>query len=90
MSNCRDWGAWHDHMPGPGSTPTLRVTGTREVATAGYSAEPREHEPQGITPKDLLLDLVLHEPYGDVSAEVLADVPASYSEETSIETALCP
>ena len=85
MLNCRDWNAWHDHMPGPGSTPTLHVTGTYEFATAGYSAEPRKHEPQGFNPKDLLLDLVVHEPYGDISAEILTDVPASYSEETSME-----
>ena len=85
MSNCRDWNAWHDHMPGPGSTPTLHVTGTCEFATAGNSAESRKYEPQGINPKDLLLDLGLHEPYGDTSAEVLSDVSADFSEETSLE-----
>ena len=85
MPNCRDWNAWHDHMPGPGYTPTLHVTGTCEFATAGYSAEPRKHEPQGITLNDLLLHLVVHEPCGDISAEVLADVPVSFSEETSME-----
>ena len=84
MPNCRDWYAWHDHMPGPGSTPTLHVTGTCTFNTAGYSAELRRIR-QGINPKDLLLELVVHEPSGDVAAEVLTDVPVSYIEETSME-----
>jgi len=71
-------------MPGPGSTPTLHVTGTCTFNTAGYSAELRRIR-QGINPKDLLLELVVHEPSGDVAAEVLTDVPVRYSEETSTE-----
>ena len=57
MPNCRDWYAWHDHMPGPGSTPTLHVTGTCTFDTTGYSVELQKHEPQGINPKDLLTDV---------------------------------
>lgn len=85
MPNCRDWYAWHDHMPGPGSTPTLHVTGTCTFNTAGYSAELKPAARQGINPKDYLMKLVVHGPSGDVVAEVLTDVAIEYSEETSME-----
>lgn len=85
MPNCRDWYAWHDHMPGPGSTPTLHVTGTCTFNTTGYSAELKKHEPQGINPKDLLLDLVVHEPSGGIAGQAFTDVPVRYDEETTME-----
>src|ERR671921_935687 len=58
--NCSDWYAWHDHEP-PGPA-TLRVTGKCEFRTTGYKVKLKRREPQGINPKDLLLDLIVEEP----------------------------
>jgi hypothetical protein len=79
---CRDWLAIHDHQP-PGPS-VLRVTGTCQFRTSGYTVELRRHEPQGINPSDLLLDRVVHAPTGAVE-EVLTDVEVSYSEETDFD-----
>jgi hypothetical protein len=84
MPDCRDWYAWHDHMPG--SAPTLYVTGTCTFNTSGYSAELKKSEPQGTNEKDLLMELVVHEPSpGDPVMEVITDVPVRYSEDTDVE-----
>jgi hypothetical protein len=53
----RDWYAWLDLMP---PTPDhLHVTGEVWVANPGIDAVLRPHEPQGINPRILLLDLWL-------------------------------
>lgn len=80
--SCHDWSAWHDHQP-PGPA-VLRVKGDCEFPTAGYSVELRRREPQGINPKDLLLDRIIHEPSGP-AADVLTTVEARYEEETDFE-----
>lgn len=80
--DCHDWSAWHDHQP-PGP-PVLHVRGECEFPTAGYSVELKRSEPQGINPKDLLLDLVVHEPSGP-AAQVITKVEARYREETDFE-----
>lgn len=82
---CHDWSAWHDHQP-PGPA-VLRVTGQCEFPTAGYSVELRRQEPQGINPKDLLLNKVVHEPAGPAgpAATVITRVEARYEEETDFE-----
>lgn len=80
--DCHGWSAWHDHQP-PGS-PVLHVHGECEFPTAGYSVELRRSEPQGINPKDLLLDLIVHEPSGP-AAQVITTVEARYREETDFE-----
>ncbi len=82
VGNCRDWSAWHDHEP-PGP-PVLHVRGECEFPTAGYSVELRRHVPQGINPRDLLLDLIVHEPSGP-AADVITVVEARYREETDVE-----
>jgi hypothetical protein len=79
MSNGDEWEAWIDLMPGPGEEPTLHVTGVCECPTTGWSAELTKHEPQGGNPRDLLLDLVRHEPTGSVNP-VITMVPVSYTE----------
>jgi hypothetical protein len=61
---CRGWLVWHDHEP-PGP-PVLHVRGECEFPTAGFSVELRRREPQGINPKDLLLDRIVREPSGPV------------------------
>lgn len=80
--NCRDWSAWHDRQP-PGPR-TLHVKGECEFPSAGYAVELRRREPQGINPKDLLLDRIVHEPSGPVS-QVVTVVEARYEEETDFE-----
>jgi hypothetical protein len=79
---CRDWHAVHDHQP-LGSA-VLRVTGTCRFDTAGWSVELRRHEPQGINPRDLLLDRVVREPQGP-AAQVITDVKVRYEEQTDFE-----
>ncbi len=79
---CRDWSAWHDHQP-PGPT-VLHVSGECEFPSAGYSVELRRSEPQGINPKDLLLDLTVREPSGP-AAQVITPVEVRYREETDFE-----
>lgn len=80
--NCRDWSAWHDHEP-PGP-PVLHVRGECEFPTAGFSVELRRREPQGVNPRDLLLERIVREPSGPV-AQVITVVEARYREETDFE-----
>jgi hypothetical protein len=82
VGECRDWSAWHDHQP-PGP-PVVHVRGECEFPSAGYSVELRRKEPQGINPKDLLLERVVHEPSGPV-AQAITVVEARYREETDFE-----
>lgn len=82
LAGCSNWSAWHgSRLPAP---PVLTVAGECEFPTAGYSVELRRYEPQGINPRDLLLDLVVHEPTGPV-AQVITTVEARYEEETDFE-----
>lgn len=79
---CHDWYAAHDHMPPEPAV--LRVTGTCTFPTAGYKVELYRHEPQGINPKDLLLDKVVIAPVDPV-VPVITDVEARYEETTDFE-----
>jgi hypothetical protein len=79
---CSNWSAWHGSRPP--APPVLTVVGECTFPTAGYSVELRRHEPQGINPKDLLLDLIVHEPSGP-AAQVITTVEARYEEETDFE-----
>jgi hypothetical protein len=80
--DCYDWSAWHDRQPvGPS---VLYVRGKCEFPTAGYSVELEYHAPQGINPRDLLLNMVVHEP-ADPVADVITDVDVNYEEETDFE-----
>jgi hypothetical protein len=67
--------------PGP---KTLRVTGTCTFPTTGYTVQLRRHAPQGINPKDLLLDKIVIPPSGPV-AQVITDVEVRYEEITDVE-----
>ena len=75
MTEANGWEAWIDLMPG--KEPALHVSGVFEAPTRGWSAELVEHNPHGINQKELLLDLVTHEPTGQVS-KVLTPVPVSF------------
>ncbi len=75
---CDDWHAIHDRMP-PGPA-TLRVTATCRCEPGGRKRELRPHEPQGINPKDLLLDLVegYEECEGEYELEFREDTDTEY------------
>ena len=78
-AGCRDWAARLLRVATGGGV--VLVTGTCTVPTSGDTVELRRHEPQGINPADLLLDLVVNQPSGP-AAEVLTDVPVRYEERT--------
>lgn len=80
MSDCSDWHAWHDRMPG--KNPKLHVVGVCTFPTSGYSVELRPHHPQGINPSIYMLDKVVHKPDGPV-LQVVTEVPVHYREQTS-------
>jgi hypothetical protein len=79
---CHDWTAVHGHEP-PGPS-ILTVRGNCTFPTAGYSVELRPAEPQGINPRDLLLNRIVHPPTDPV-AQVVTDVEVTYSEETEFD-----
>ncbi len=74
--------AFHDRQP-PGPA-VLRVTGTCTFGTPGYTVRLCRHEPQGINPRDLLLDLEVTPPDG-VVPQVVTKVEVRYEEETDAE-----
>lgn len=81
-----DFYASHDHMPG--SSRTMRVTGTVVFATGGWSAKLRATEGNtGINQAILGLDLVLDAPSeGTGVTEVLTPCPVEWSaDDPSIE-----
>ena len=75
----RDWYAVHDHMPGPNKEWVTKVTGVVTTPTDGWTVELRLHEPPGINPEDLLLDLVCI-PRSDGAADVLTDHDVAFSQ----------
>lgn len=79
---CFDWSAFHGSRPP--APRVLQVAGTCRFPTGGYTVELVRHEPQGINPEDLLLDLVVHEPTGGVP-DVITEVEARYQETTETE-----
>lgn len=81
MELCGEWKAWHDRMPcGP---PTLHVTGKCSVPTEGWKAALQQHEPQGLNPTILMLDLVVTCPEGFV-AQILTELDVSWIEKTDM------
>ncbi len=57
--NTRNWNAWVDlQPPGPGR---LHVTGEVEVSATNKNPVLNKHQPQGINPEILLLDLAIVE-----------------------------
>jgi len=78
---CHDWSAVHRHQPAPS---VLTVLGTCTFPTAGFTVELRRKAAQGINPRDLLLERVVHPPTGPV-AQVVTDVEARYTEETEFD-----
>ncbi|MFP5317083.1 MAG: hypothetical protein ACLGI2_02185 [Acidimicrobiia bacterium] len=73
-------------LPGPGAGPgQLVVEGECTLPSRGWSVELGRHEPQGINPRDLLLDLTVTPPSPDeVVLPVLTKYPLTYQEETQV------
>jgi len=81
VGECSEWSAWYDHMPvGPG---TLTVTGKCKFPDTRYRIGLRRREPQGINPKDLLLELIVTEQRGWADEETT--LKAHYEEQTDFE-----
>ena len=71
-------------LPGPDVPPgIITVEGECTLGSTGYTVELVRHDPQGINPQDLLLDLVVTPPDGIV-APVLTRYPVRYEEETRV------
>jgi hypothetical protein len=83
-ATCRNWEAWHNRQPG--AEPKLHVVGSCSFPTAGYDVELSRHEPQGINPHDLLLDLAVRSRYGaKTEAATGTDVEVRFEEETDFD-----
>jgi hypothetical protein len=73
-----DWHAWVSRMPGPaGPSSSLYVTGVVTVPTPGYEVRLVPAAPQGINPRDLILDLQLTRKPG-VWIQVVTQIPVRY------------
>lgn len=66
----QDWRAWIDAMPGPGSTPTLIVTGKVRVATGGYSFAWRDLRVMESHPSQVVAELEVLPPDGPASQAI--------------------
>ena len=82
-SPCSDWKAWLNVQPGT-ATPTLHVTATCQFPTAGYTVELVPVSLKMPSKKTLELKKVIHKPEG-MAAQVISDVPLTYTKETTGE-----
>jgi hypothetical protein len=73
---CQDWTATINTGP-PGGSALLVVTGRCTLPTPGYHCELRRHDPQGVEPSNLLLELIVVEPSG-VQPMVRTDYPLRF------------
>ena len=80
--NCSNWKASQDRMP-PTVAP-VRVTGECEFPTQGYRVELKRKEPQGINPRILMLERIIHEPDGAV-ADVVTIEQVEYVDDGNTE-----
>jgi len=72
-----DWYAWIDQMP-PGP-PSFHVRGVVTMPTPGYAVQLQPAAPQGINPKDLILDLKIERLPG-VWPQVVTTFEARYDQ----------
>jgi hypothetical protein len=80
---CSEWEAWHDHMPG--GPATLIVSGVCKVPDDRYKVVLRRREPQGINPKDLLLELIVTEERSGTELVEETALEVRYEEQTDFE-----
>jgi len=80
QGGCSEWSAFVDRQP-PGPA-ALIVTGTCEFRSGGFTVELRRREPQGINPRNLLLNKIVTPPSGP-STDAITQVTVRYEEETT-------
>jgi hypothetical protein len=80
---CGEWEAWRNREP-PGPV-ILHVTGECKFPDDRYQADLRRHEPQGINPKDLLLELIVTEKRGWTEPVEETTLEVRYEEQTDLE-----
>jgi hypothetical protein len=78
---CSDWYAWRNREPG--GPVILHVMGECRFPDTRYMVELRRRHPQGINPKDLLLELIVTEQRGWEEKETTLE--ARYEEQTDFE-----
>jgi hypothetical protein len=84
MQLIEGWNAWINRQPGPGSTPTLYVTGKFEVPTGGYSMELSKSEQQE-DGNVLRLELNVSSPGpDDIVTQAVEQKDVRYEEQTDI------
>ncbi len=85
LSPCQLTAVLNLGLPGPDRPAgLLRVEGTCELGSTGFDIDLVRHEPQGINPTDLLLDLVVTPPPPDaIVSPGLTSYPVLYEEETT-------
>ncbi len=75
------WEAWLDTQPvGP---KTLYVIGVLQMPTPGYTLTLTEHDPQGINPAILLLDLTITPPSEGVP-DVITEETVKFNKEADV------
>ncbi|MGO9118574.1 MAG: hypothetical protein ACLQPD_13330 [Desulfomonilaceae bacterium] len=79
----KNWYAWYNTMP-PGPT-RLYVIGDVQVGNPGVLAVLKMHEPQGINPKILMLDLTLAQRPG-YWPQIVTTAHARYDEKAEVST----
>lgn len=79
---CSNWKASQDRMP-PTVAP-VRVIGECAFPTPGYRVDLRRKGPQGINPRILLLEYVVHEPT-DVVPDVITTEQVEYTDDSNNE-----
>lgn len=82
VGKCSNWKASQDRMP-PTVEP-VHVTCECELPTPGYRVELKRKEPQGINPRILLLEYIVHEP-DDVVPDVITTEQVEYIDDSNNE-----
>ncbi|WP_428027968.1 hypothetical protein [Altererythrobacter sp.] len=77
----RNWHAWIDRMPGPGSKPTLNITGEVDLPTPGYSVSLTAGPADRAMPPGLRFRLEAKSPDGMVP-QVVTPTEVRYREVT--------
>jgi hypothetical protein len=78
-----DWNAWINRMPRvPPGPSSFHVTGLVLMPTPGYDVKLVPAAPQGINPRDLILDLVIDKKRG-TWPQVVTPIPVRYDQESA-------
>ena len=73
------WYAWHNRQPG--SPQKLHLIGVLMMPTSGFTYTIKEAAPQGINPRQLILELELKRPEG-MQIQVITPLPVNWEKQT--------